>query len=214
VIERAIVCGVPGPRSHVLTTYSGRQLDLDRCTPEAIFIEDVAAALSKICRFGAQARDFYSVAQHALLVQEILVNDLCRPDLSMYGLHHDSHEAFAGDLPSPLKAKLNSEGHGAYERLCDELDGSISRAFGFAIPPKGSADYLMFKRADETALLIEARVLLHDDGLGVQRQLESSGRSLSELATSRLLRPPLRPADAEARFLAAHATAVAATNAV
>ena len=212
MIERGIVCGVPGPRSHVLTTYSGRQLDLDRCTPDAIFIEDVAAALSKICRFGAQARDFYSVAQHAILVQEILVNDLCRPDLSMYGRHHDSHEAFAGDLPSPLKAKLNSEGHGAYERLCDELDGSISRAFGFEIPSKSSADYLMFKRADETALLIEARVLLHDNGAGVQRQLESGGRSLVDLASSRAMHPLLRPADAEARFLAAHAATIAALN--
>jgi len=52
---------MPNSRSHVLTTYSGRQLDLDEVTADAIFIEDIAGALSKICRFGAQARVFYSV---------------------------------------------------------------------------------------------------------------------------------------------------------
>ena len=70
-----------------------------------------------------------------MLVRDILVEDLGRPDLVLYGLHHDSHEAFAGDLPSPLKAKLNEEGGGAYDRLCDRLDLAISEAFGFSIPP-------------------------------------------------------------------------------
>lgn len=145
------------PRSHVLTTYSDRQLDLDDCTADAIFIEDIAAALSKICRFGAQSRVFYSVAQHAVLVQRILVTDLRRPDLSLYGLHHDSHEAFAGDLPSPLKMKINAEGNDAYKRLCDHLDDAISTAFGFAIPADDSEDHAVFEHADHTALLIEAR---------------------------------------------------------
>ena len=108
------------PRSHVLTTYSGRQLDLDGCTSDVIFIEDIAAALSKICRFGAQSLVFYSVAQHAVLVQDVLITDLQRPGLSLYGLHHDSHEAFAGDLSSPLKAKINAEGNDAYKRLCEQ----------------------------------------------------------------------------------------------
>jgi len=85
---------VSSQRPHVLTTYSGRQLDLDNCTPQAIFIDDIASALSKICRFGAQARRFYSVAQHALLGQDILLGDLGRADLSLFALHHDSHEAF------------------------------------------------------------------------------------------------------------------------
>ena len=133
-MRRDIVDPMPNSRPHVLTTYSGSQLDLDEVTPDVIFIEDIAAALSKICRFGAQSRVFYSVAQHAVLVQRILVTDLQRPDLSLYGLHHDSHEAFAGDLPSPLNAKIDAEGNDAYKRLCDHLDDAISTAFGFSIP--------------------------------------------------------------------------------
>lgn len=194
---------------HVLTTYSGRQLDLDACAPDAIFIEDVAAALSKICRFGAQTRVFYSVAQHAVLVHDLLAIDLSRPDLALYGLHHDSHEAYAGDVPSPLKAKLNVEGHGAYERLCDQLDQAICHAFGFAIPPKDSDEYAIFKRADRTALLLEARVLLHDQGAGVQAQLQADGFALADLDSTRAIGTPMSPDEAETRFLSAHAAAAA-----
>jgi len=57
---------------HVLDTASGRKLDLDNPKPEQIALED-SPALSKVCRFGAQARSFYSVAQHAVLVRDIVV---------------------------------------------------------------------------------------------------------------------------------------------
>jgi len=200
---------MPNSRPHVLTTYSGRQLDLDEVTVDAIFIEDIAAALSKICRFGAQTRQFYSVAQHALLVRDILVGDLGRPDLALYGLHHDSHEAFAGDLPSPLKIKLNAEGNDAYKRLCDHLDDAISTAFGFAIPDDGSEDHAVFERADHTALLIEANALLQDKGVGVRSQLEGKGVDLSSVTSAHELETPLTPDDAEIQFLHAHAAAVA-----
>lgn len=195
--------------SHALTTYSGRQLDLDACSSDEIFVEDIAAALSKICRFGAQTRTFYSVAQHAVLVRDILVEDLGRPDLALYGLHHDSHEAFAGDLPSPLKAKINEEGDDVYERLCIQLDAAISEAFGFSIPHRGSADYGVFKRADATALLLEARLLLHDNGAGVRHQLQSGGVVLAALASARVVDAPMQPRDAESQFLIAHNAAVA-----
>jgi hypothetical protein len=56
---------------YVINTASGVRLDLDNPRPEAILIEDVAGGLSKVCRFGAQALEYYSVAQHALLVQRL-----------------------------------------------------------------------------------------------------------------------------------------------
>ena len=145
-----------------------------------------------------------------MLVQDVLITDLQRPDLSLYGLHHDSHEAFAGDLPSPLKAKLNEEGGGAYDRLCDRLDLAISEAFGFSIPSKGDEAYRIVKRADQTALLLEARLLLHDQGAdGVRSQLEGKGVDLSSVTSARELETPLTPDDAETQFLDAHVAAVA-----
>jgi hypothetical protein len=106
-----------------LTTSSGRSVNLSDPRPEDIFAEDIARALSKICRFGAQATSFYSVAQHALEVAHRV------PDaLRLAALHHDSHEAFAGDLPTPLK-RLISASSPVYDDLCKRLDAAIGSAF-------------------------------------------------------------------------------------
>ena len=144
-----------------------------------------------------------------MLVQRLLISDLRRPDLSLYGLHHDSHEAFAGDLPSPLKIKLNAEGNGAHKRLCNHLDDAISAAFGFAIPDDDSEDHAVFERADHTALLIEAHALLQDEGVGLRSQLKGKGVDLSSVTSARELKTPLTPGDAETQFLDAHVAAVA-----
>jgi hypothetical protein len=45
---------------------SGRYLDLAEPDPAVITIEDIAAGLSKLCRFGGQISRFYSVAEHSL----------------------------------------------------------------------------------------------------------------------------------------------------
>ena len=37
----------------ILDTASGRKLDLDDPQPDQICLEDLASALSKVCRFGA-----------------------------------------------------------------------------------------------------------------------------------------------------------------
>src|SRR3712207_997946 len=98
--------GAPAER-YVIDTASGMRLDLDNPRPEDIRIEDVAGGLSKVCRFGAQAREYYSVAQHALLVQRLLV-EAGRPELALVALHHDSHEAYLCDIPTPLKRKISA----------------------------------------------------------------------------------------------------------
>jgi 5'-nucleotidase len=86
----------------ILDTASGRKLDLDDPQPDQICLEDIASALSKVCRFGAQPLTFYSVAQHAMHVSRIIA-ECGRPDLALAALHHDSHEAYLCDLPSPVR---------------------------------------------------------------------------------------------------------------
>src|SRR5918994_6288050 len=102
---------------HVINTVSGAHLDLADPDPGAIRLEDIAAALSKVCRFGAQTTRFYSVAQHAVLVQRLVV-EAGRPDLSLAALHHDSHEAYVGDVTTPLKRMLGRQ----YHDVCARLD--------------------------------------------------------------------------------------------
>jgi 5'-deoxynucleotidase YfbR-like HD superfamily hydrolase len=124
---------------YLLDTASGRQLDLADPHPDDIELEDIASALSKVCRFGAQAREFYSVAQHAVLVRDLVIA-MGRPDLAAAALHHDSHEAFVGDIPAPLKRLLNARADDLYDRISDNFDRAIETKLGIVIPPPHSED--------------------------------------------------------------------------
>ena len=50
----------------VMNTYSGRKFDPMKIAPEDVYLEDIAHALSLVCRGGGQIRWFYSVGQHSI----------------------------------------------------------------------------------------------------------------------------------------------------
>lgn len=184
---------------YIIDTASGVRLNLDDPRPEDIRIEDVAGGLSKVCRFSAQALEYYSVAQHALLVQQLVV-EAGHPELALVALHHDSHEAFLGDVPTPLKKKIRKVTN-AYDQASRALDIALAEALGFAWPEKDSQEWILIKRADRQALLIEAARLLPDGGEALRRDQRLGDAELRDLA---LLEEPLSPTEAEAMFLEAH----------
>jgi hypothetical protein len=67
-------------------------------------IEDIAHALSQMCRFNGHCNSFYSVAQHSVMVAEEVWK--IAPEHYHQALLHDSSEAFLGDISSPLKKML------------------------------------------------------------------------------------------------------------
>jgi 5'-deoxynucleotidase YfbR-like HD superfamily hydrolase len=66
--------------------------------PEDFEIGDIAHHLAMTCRYGGATRDFYSVAEHSVLVSRHV-----DPKIALSGLMHDAAEAVVSDIIRPLK---------------------------------------------------------------------------------------------------------------
>lgn len=121
---------------------SGCTFDLLNPDPSTIFIEDIAWGLANTCRFGGQCSEFYSVAQHSVLVSQIIP--------SLEALMHDSPEAYLGDVVGPLKRLLPD-----YKKFEDSAENAIRRRFGL-FEFNGPS----IKDADMRALRTEQRDLI------------------------------------------------------
>lgn len=111
------------------------------CPEESnVTIDDIAGALSNICRFSGHLPFFYSVAQH-------LVNTsyLVPPEHAYSALMHDTAEAFTNDLPTPLKWALP-----VFKELEVKIESAMAKKFGFQFPYPDEV-----KLADTQMLLLE-----------------------------------------------------------
>jgi hypothetical protein len=82
----------------MITTYSNRDVDIFNFTADAIDPLDIAHGLSLICRYCGQCRRFYSVAEHSIILSQIVA-----PQYRKQALLHDASEAYIGDFPGPFK---------------------------------------------------------------------------------------------------------------
>jgi uncharacterized protein len=128
-----------------ILTHSGLTFNLLEPDPDLIEIEDIAHALSHICRFTGHTRVFYSVAEHSVRASQCVP-----PEFAMEALLHDAAEAYIGDVSSPLKAQLHE-----YRNIEFKLEQAIRQRFG--LPPKQSP---CIKQADLTMLATEKRDLM------------------------------------------------------
>lgn len=69
-------------------------------------LEDVAHALALQNRFNGHTKRPYSVAEHSLLVADIAAADGATVLQQLAALMHDAHEAYTGDVVSPVKWAL------------------------------------------------------------------------------------------------------------
>lgn len=91
-----------------ILTYTGRRFFFDDPLP-GICKEDIAHSLSQLCRWTGHTREFYSVAQHSVIISRLSNHPL-------YALLHDASEAYLNDLNKPFKVAMASEGSETYER--------------------------------------------------------------------------------------------------
>lgn len=131
-----------------LNTFSGKKIYPLNPNPEHISIEDIAHSLSHQCRFTGHTRDFYSIAQHCVLVSYV-----CNHENALYGLLHDASEYILVDIPSPLK---RSKEFNFYRDIERKVQAIIYNKFG--LYDEEPADV---KKADALLLATEARDLLN-----------------------------------------------------
>ncbi len=84
-----------------IQTATGRQFYPLDPRPEDVCIEDIAHALSNVCRFAGHSAWHYSVAQHCVLASEY-----APPEYAIAALLHDAAEAYMGDIARPWKRFL------------------------------------------------------------------------------------------------------------
>lgn len=133
-----------------ITTATGRKFYALADYPD-FCVDDIAKALSKICRYGGHCAYFYSVAEHSVLVSRIMEKwNLGDP---MEGLMHDASEAYLSDIVGPFKQLLPD-----YAQLEKSIEGKLQRHFGL---PRKTAGC---KEADLIALMVEGRALLPERG--------------------------------------------------
>ena len=77
-------------------------------------------------------------------------------DLALAALHHDSHEAYACDIPKPLKRLLEPE----YTAITDRLDRAIAAALELPVLDLEDQRARPIKDADDAMLVLEAEEYL------------------------------------------------------
>lgn len=113
-----------------IRTFKGHYLDIFNPEVDAIDIEDIAHALSHICRFAGHTKNFYSVAQHCIeCVVALYRNGNYDKKLMLTALLHDASEAYIGDLASPIKARIPQ-----YKTAENLLMSVICQKFNIAFP--------------------------------------------------------------------------------
>jgi 5'-deoxynucleotidase YfbR-like HD superfamily hydrolase len=133
-----------------IQTVSGRRIDPFDPRPEEIEIADIARALSNQCRFGGHCRVFYSVAQHASLVSDLVVERTGSAGDGLWALLHDAAEAYLVDLPHPLKHR--SELGRLYRKAEERLQSVILERFRLPSTPPP-----LLKEIDRSLLATERR---------------------------------------------------------
>jgi hypothetical protein len=130
-----------------IQTYTGRAFyPLDPDSNDVV-IDDIGHALANMCRFTGHTREFYSVAQHSVMIALLLPREL-----ALEGLLHDAAEAYLLDVARPVK---HHPSFGFFRQCEKRVDDAIRAAFCLQ---KNEPD--LVKQIDRRMLTTERRDLM------------------------------------------------------
>ena len=89
-----------------IMTYTKKMFDPLHPNAELIDIEDIAHALSMLCRANGHFKSFYSVAQHSINCMKEATARGYSDRIQLACLLHDASEAYLSDVTRPVKAEL------------------------------------------------------------------------------------------------------------
>lgn len=137
-------------KSSILRTYTGRRFHHARPHTREICIEDVAHALSLICRYTGHVAVMYSVAEHCVRVSRLFDD----PMLALWGLLHDASEAYFNDMHRYLKRLPEMQ---QYRKLENRCMGVVAKRF--RLQPCCAKEPVEVQIADRRLAITEMRDL-------------------------------------------------------
>jgi hypothetical protein len=176
---------------------SGRRLDLIDPSPLDIEIADIAHGLARVARWNGQTRgpEIFSVAQHSLLVEALFgaASPEAPREARLAALLHDAPEYVIGDMIAPFKAAIG----GDYKVVENRLLRAIFLRYGLAAEMAPDVAKTV-KAADRAAAYLEATALA---GFALAEARKFFGAPKLALKGFAAYLQPLRPAEAQQRFL-------------
>lgn len=170
----------------LIETVSGKLVNVTNPNPDDISINDIAWAISRLPRFAGHSitETAYNVAQHSVYVAELLEEILTKSlhdelpydvryaavnivaignikEVLLKALLHDAHEAYTGDIPSPVKRI--PELRETIKLIEMKLDHAIRTKVD--LPELTDSERLIIKYCDRLAQAIEGYQFMPSRGL-------------------------------------------------
>ena len=129
-----------------MTTFTGIEFNFQTPDPSTINITDIAHSLCSEPIFLGRTKEFYSVAQHS-----IMVANLVEPEFGLEGLLHNAYQAYCKNIPQELLNMFDSLTiKTQYLGLCNQINMAIIKKF--EIPENPSIPVI---KANEYATICE-----------------------------------------------------------
>lgn len=164
--------------SMFIVTQSAARIDFAKLESSVVRLKDIAHALSWVNRYTGHAAFGFSVAAHSLAVSYYLKRRGESAAVQLGGLMHDAHEAYFGDVSTPLKLYLDmvptlrelgitqeqiDKFQLSFKAREDAVQDMVARKLGIDV---ALTRHPAVKQADLIALYVERYALLPPDPEG------------------------------------------------